>query len=254
MESNLGKLVPMEIIVNVDERVHMEKRPENGKPALPENSSVAKENENSLPAFDVERELKFTFLERLEASYRVRRQLENLFGPNQLNIVGAGMSSDVFVPMQFVDSQLDTGSTVGTRYVFNARLVSQRDAMIAQDYLAIADRDLFPPESDSIYSRDPNYDNREMWRISLRLAALVDVDYGKFVNDLKMVVEPIMSAYRYRTDILAQFYSRSGAPVDKKDVFVIVGRNPDRVGKELKLPKSTKDYNSKMIDQTYIFS
>ncbi|MEQ1903967.1 MAG: MMPL family transporter [Pirellulaceae bacterium] len=254
MESNLGKLVPMEIIVNVDQRAHMENRPEAVEPETAANELIAKEPENVTPAFDIDRELKFTFLERLEASHRVRRQLENIFGPNQLNIVGAGMSSDVFVPMQFVDSQLDTGSTVGTRYVFNARLVSQRDAMIAQDYLAIADKDLFTPESDSIYSRDPNYDNREMWRISLRLAALVDVDYGKFVNDLKMVVEPIMSAYRYRTDILGQFYTNSHAPVDKKDLFVIVGRNPDRVGKELKLPKSTKEYNSTMIDQTYIFS
>ncbi len=35
-----------------------------------------------------------------------------------------------------------------------------------------------------------------LWRISARVGALTDLDYGKFVDDLKQVVEPILDSYR----------------------------------------------------------
>lgn len=255
MEANLGKLVPMEILVNVDQRAHLEHRSLNAaiQPA-PETETPSANPQLTTLAFDVERALKYSFLERLEISARVRKQLERYFGPDQLNIVGSGMSSDVFVPLQFVDTQLDTGSTIGTRYVFNSRLTAQRDAMIAQDYLDVADKRTLAENRDTIYSRDPHYDQREMWRISLRLAALEDVDYGQFVNDLKMVVEPIMAAYAYRTEILRQYYTRSPNQIGKRDRFVLIGRNPDLVAKNLVLPRDKSKYSSDLIDQSYLFS
>ena len=36
----------------------------------------------------------------------------------------------------------------------------------------------------------------ELWRVSARVEALSDLDYGLFVEDLKEVVEPVMDAYR----------------------------------------------------------
>lgn len=255
MEANLGKLVPMEIVINVDQRAHLEHRP-NGATIQPSaEAAESKPREEPAPlVFDVDRALKYSFLERLEISSRVRKQLERYFGPDQLNIVGSGMASDIFVPLQFVDTQLDNGSTIGKRYVFNSRLLAQREAMINQDYLAVADKNTLPPDSDTIYSRDPNYHEREMWRISLRLAALEDVDYGQFVNDLKMVVEPIMAAYAYRTEILKQFYQRSPNQITKRDRFIMIGRNPDAVAKSLVLPKEKSKYSSSMIDQSFLFS
>ena len=42
----------------------------------------------------------------------------------------------------------------------------------------------------------------ELWRISLRLGALNDVDYGEFVSSLRAAVEPVVAAYRCRQEVL----------------------------------------------------
>ena len=36
----------------------------------------------------------------------------------------------------------------------------------------------------------------QLWRISARVGALNDLDYGVFVDDLRKVVEPVLAAYR----------------------------------------------------------
>lgn len=41
----------------------------------------------------------------------------------------------------------------------------------------------------------------ELWRISLRLGALNDVDYGEFVKTCS-VVEPVVTSYRVRHEVL----------------------------------------------------
>ncbi|MBN1911005.1 MAG: MMPL family transporter [Pirellulales bacterium] len=38
--------------------------------------------------------------------------------------------------------------------------------------------------------------NEELWRVSARVEALGDLDYGEFVNDIRNVVEPICQEYR----------------------------------------------------------
>ena len=48
-----------------------------------------------------------------------------------------------------------------------------------------------------------------MWRISLRVGALRDIDYGAFVSELKRVVEPVMTAYRFRDEVLGELDARS---------------------------------------------
>lgn len=40
--------------------------------------------------------------------------------------------------------------------------------------------------------------NSELWRISARVKALTDLDYGVFVNDIRQVVEPVLAKYRAR--------------------------------------------------------
>jgi len=39
----------------------------------------------------------------------------------------------------------------------------------------------------------------ELWRISARVKALTDLDYGVFVNDIRQVVEPVLAKYRARS-------------------------------------------------------
>lgn len=46
-----------------------------------------------------------------------------------------------------------------------------------------------------------------LWRISARVHALTDLDYGVFVNDLKQVVEPILDEYRGENEGIATTYT-----------------------------------------------
>ena len=40
--------------------------------------------------------------------------------------------------------------------------------------------------------------NCELWRVSARVKALTDLDYGIFVNDIRQAVEPVLAKYRAR--------------------------------------------------------
>ncbi len=244
MEKNLGKLVPMEIVINVDERAQQEVL---ANAALPKSSDESAEIEKK-------RFLRYSFLERMEISSRIRKQLERFFGPDGCDVVGAGMATDVFIPMQSIADPLDNISSVSTRSIFNIRLLDQRKAMTEQDYFAVTDVNTLKSTDDNIYSNDPNYANREMWRISLRLAALEDINYGDFVSDLKMVVEPVLWAYEYRTEILGKLFAAATTPSSKKNTrILILGRDPREIEKHF-TPIKTVEEARRSIDQDYLFS
>jgi hypothetical protein len=67
-------------------------------------------------------------------------------------------------------------------------------------------------------------DGEELFRISARLAALSDVDYGHFVDDIRGVVRPILAAYRQRDQILAELGAEGGSFRGKKVCVVGVPR------------------------------
>ncbi len=278
MESNLGKLVPMELVVCIDEdsqkEVWLEKK---------RNKALAKDDAKRLAAGQPEREededfefdydqqeydLKYSILERMELSARVRTQLERFFGPDGLDYVGPGMSTDVFAPMHLVDTQVEPSSdnaieTLNNpRYRFNAQLQTKYPEMLEEDYLAVAGKSNLDYLEAMADKSDPEIFGREMWRVSLRLAALNDVDYGKFVADIKSVVEPIMTAYKQRTKILKAI--QKNKPKEAKDgddasgqsqeVIWVFGRNPDKRNEgDDKLVDPSKDI-SELVDQTFIFS
>jgi hypothetical protein len=50
---------------------------------------------------------------------------------------------------------------------------------------------------------DPQ-DNSELWRISVRVAAFKNVDYGEFVRDLRDVARPVLDAHDARVRVLAK--------------------------------------------------
>ena len=82
----------------------------------------------------------------------------------------------------------------------------------------------------SDYLRVDPVDQSELWRISLRLGALDDIDYGRFVDELKETIEPVLAAYQYRRQILEAIQAERGPDdVRKTSVYLLgvpFGRSP----------------------------
>ncbi|MFM7738869.1 MAG: hypothetical protein ACKO9H_05655, partial [Planctomycetota bacterium] len=236
-ESNVGKLVPMEVVLSIDTDVQREQWLDQQRAAKIDElkkSGQAVDLENlELPVDKFESNLKYTFLERIELSQRARKHLERFFGPAGLDIVGAGMSTDVFVPMQMVESQIETNSNLDQRKIFNNQLLENRPKMVAEDYLAITNRAAVAEDASTYYTADPGYDGRELWRVSLRLAGLNDVDYGKFVNNIRGVVEPILRAYELRTQILREIQTKGGEQSLVESRILLLGPAPDTTAVKL---------------------
>ncbi len=255
MEENLGELVPAEIVICVDGEAQREPY---AKAVSDEQKSLALQN---LPAgADVDDliikydnnalDLKFSMLERVELSSRVRRQLEKFFGPEGLGVVGSGMSTDVFVPLFRIDSSVDSL----IRRQFSASLFAKRSEMLAQDYLAaVGEKNSGSAPADKEI-KDQDKLGREMWRISIRLAALSDVDYGQFINDLKRVVEPIVNAYRFRTKIFQQLQTELGEGAGDQSRILVLGHDPDLRGQVVEAASTKTKSMAEFVDQTFIFS
>ncbi len=200
MEQNLGKLVPMELVIRVD----------------PKRSVAVTDDGKTDPQAD--ESLRLNLLERLELTDRVQRVVESQFGPTGSDEMGRGMSAATFFKLpEPVAVTSSFSAAARTRSLMNRRLESSYSELLSMDYLR---RDT-----------ETDYAGSELWRISLRLGALNDVDYGRFAHDLKFIVEPVMSAYRYREDILAglnEAYPEEGF-VGKRVVVLGLGEPEDPV-------------------------
>lgn len=204
LEQNLGRLVPMEMVVRIS--------PEVSAPLSAEQSS----DENASPAqADLRSQLvEYNFLERMEVAEHVQNAIESKFGPSGSNILGRGMSAVTFAPPL-------PGPGYGwrsSRAVFNRKLEQHREELLHSDYLRL--------------DKAEDHAGSELWRISLRLGALNNVDYGEFVNDLKCVVEPVLAACRHREAVLVSLAkSRPEQGVTGARVAVIGLSNPVAVSK-----------------------
>ena len=159
LEKNLGKLIPMEIVVKVAPN------------SIRDSKSNSAETVNGL-----------NFLERLEISKKVQDALAAEFGEKQDFLIGQTMSAATFA----TELPEANGGFLNRRGGMSRSLEAHRDEFFSSDHLRIDD------------------DGSELWRISLRIGALRNIDYGEFVTDLKHVVEPILSAYTYREQILSE--------------------------------------------------
>ncbi len=170
LEANLGELVPMELVVRV--------RPAMIRPTTDELAERERE--------DADDRFKLNVLERMEISQRIQAAVEREFGPEGQGIVGRGMSAATFGP-DFPPPE--AGGLFGRmRNIVNVKLEQNLNEFRTTDYLR--------------YDASEKYPGSELWRISLRVGALNDVDYGQFVHELKLVVEPVASAYHFRERIL----------------------------------------------------
>ena len=202
LETNLAKLVPMELVVRV--------RPELIRATAAADASAGDAGTSEPDAEGLRRaRLQFDFLERMEIAARIQDAVDRQLGERGQGIVGQAMSVPTFAP-ELPPPGFPTMRDP-TRSVMNRKLEEHRGEYLASDYLRI---DRGPPARGDAPSgaaapaENPNLGS-ELWRISLRVGALRDIDYGAFVGELKRVVEPVLTAYQYREQVLSDLDSRS---------------------------------------------
>ncbi len=142
LEDHLGPLVPMEVILRVDNQ-----------------------------------KCRLNMVERMRLAQHIERTLEAL--PD----VGGALSAATFAPditphrsrRGLVDIVMNRSRTHDQ--VLSKRLDHHRNQF--RDYLTVDE------EADE-----------ELWRVTGRVPALTDLDYGVFVDDIQAAVEPLLAAYR----------------------------------------------------------
>jgi len=164
LEKNFGKLVPMELVIRVPKE--MQSRPA-GADAVASDAHP------------------LSLLERAEAVSRFDTAVRRTLGESGTGVVGRTMSATTFLPPLPEPST----SYSPTRQRFESRLSASVDSLPDTDYFRVEEKGPFA--------------GSELWRISLRVGALSDVDYGQFVGDLRKTVTPVLDAYRARSMILA---------------------------------------------------
>lgn len=144
LESRLGPLVPMEIVVRFDEQSKQ-----------------------------------LTQRERMQIVEQIQQAAE------EIPEVGGSMSAVTFAP----DLAPRRGglrgllSETGYAELLNKRLSAHREDFVEEGYLAL-----------------DKSGGEELWRISLRVAALADIDYGTFIDDIRAHVEPVVARQHAASD------------------------------------------------------
>ncbi len=176
IEKNLGNLVPLEVILRVP-------------------AELCRGGQNDPEAGG---QYRYTMAERVEIIRTIRDQLESL--PS----IGKSLSAADFVPQAKASSLRLT--QVARQAALNSQLEKHRDELIDGDYLAL-ETDPLTPESISSQP-GPSQPGAELWRVSARVEALNDVDYGVFIHELRDHIEPILAVYQWRNRIVGQLYAQ----------------------------------------------
>jgi uncharacterized protein len=179
LEANLGRLVPMEVVVKVGKDSLITSEELNGDPTAADSALSLQARK----AREIDNLARLNFLGRMELASRVQSAIEAEFGPGGDDTVGRAMSACTFAPtMPPASNDL---SSFMERRATNKKLEEHRAEFLASDYL-----------------REDKGDGSELWRISVRLAASQKVDYGSFVSNLKGVVDPVFEGYRDRERVI----------------------------------------------------
>ena len=176
LETHLGKLVPMEIVLEFNQS------------SLASNTPASAQNTDEVSPEEIG---KLNFLERMETTLRVQEAIQRRFGEESLGWVGRSLSAATFAPS--LPTNGSSTKKMIERSVYNSTLESKREDFMKSGFLQV----------------DPQTGN-ELWRISLRVAAFEGVDYGQFVHELHDVVEPVLQAQSDRVQILRRIAAWSG--------------------------------------------
>ncbi|EMI53769.1 efflux RND transporter permease subunit [Rhodopirellula sallentina] len=213
LEENFGKLVPMEIVVRMpremqrdfvteDETTLASNNTSSG-PASFANAGPLSDDSADGSSEDSDDPIALTLLERIEAVSRIRIAVTRTLGEEGTGEVGQASSMDTFLPpLPGVSNGYDV-----VRSQMNRRIGASKDELLDSDYVKIEQNG---PLSGS-----------EMWRLSLRVSALSDNDYGLFINDLRNVVAPVLEAYRTRAAVLQALSANEGGMTGKQRVLVV---------------------------------
>ena len=159
------------------------------------------------------------FLANLRTSRAGRASSEGCRVIHSVSLVEAcGTSHELPTPF-YHHYLLPRIATSPVRAKFNRELTASLEDLKQIDYLQMEK------------GTDPN--PTELWRISLRVAALSDVDYGNFIYTLREAVQPVLHAYETRrallTDLAAQDLSGAGR-VNPKSRVLRRSQIPSRSG------------------------
>ncbi|QDU90796.1 MMPL family protein [Pirellulimonas nuda] len=127
---------------------------------------------------------RMTMVERLDLVRRIGAAVE------QLDPVSRALSAATFGPAEVAPGQTASVRR-GAEYAASTAMQENREAL--GDYLRM---------------EGPDENARELWRVSARLAALSDIDYGQFVGELRAKVEPVLAAYRLRDALTARLHAQ----------------------------------------------
>jgi predicted RND superfamily exporter protein len=201
LEGNLGNLVPMEVIVALDK----------GQLRSPDEKAV------DLDADGEGARYRMTMFERAELARKLQAQVESL-----------DEVSRVLSAATFGAQARDDGGSASTRRAieFTTSQALEESRGELQEYLL----------AETI---DGKATGRELWRISARVTALGDVDYGRFVQNLREKVEPVLDAYEERDELVKQLADggeggAGGKPLDTAKVCLLTAANDP---KNPRLPK-----------------
>jgi len=181
LEENFGKLVPMEVVVRFPTSMQAE-----SARTISENQSSDASPSDDKFAVSKAGVHPLRLLERVEAVERIDTVVRRTLGETGTGVIGKTMSAITFLP-----PLPEPGSGYN---LVRARFQNQLEKSLA----GLEDTDCFRIE------KSGPRDGSELWRVSLRVGALSDVDYGQFVNDLRLTVTPVVDAYRAREMILDQ--------------------------------------------------
>lgn len=174
LEENLGRLVPMELVLR-----------------FPNSTTITSEVQSEPGPDAASMAGRLSFLDRLEATTLVEQSIERTFGASGLDIVGQTMSAATFAPEDPGQQDGPMLLRFARRSAASQQLEESRPAFEDTGFLGV----------------DPA-DHAELWRVSVRVAAFRNVDYGQFVRDLRDGVEPIMAAVDTRTEVLKELALR----------------------------------------------
>jgi predicted RND superfamily exporter protein len=196
MEDNFGKLVPMEVIVRV--------------PASMQEGKATETNSRETNAANTggDSVLAMSMLSRAQTISRISTVVRRTLGEGGLGVVGQAMSADTFMP----PLPEPTNGYWPPAAKFNRELLSSRDELLDSDYLRI--------------EKDGPYQDSELWRISLRVAALSDTDYGYFISTLRTTVDPVLRAHDTRDQLLtalSQDGDQIATSLSGKDRVLVIG-------------------------------
>ena len=173
LEANLGRLVPMEVVLKLDKPMLL--MPAGDAAKKPDSLELAKQQA-------IDESLRLNFMGRMELTDRVQRTIEQAMGEEGEDVVGHAMSAATFAPP--LPAASNDLSNFIERRATNKRLEEHRPEFLASDYLR------------------EDEEGTELWRISVRLAATKGVDYGVFVANLKALVNPVLDAYKQREQVI----------------------------------------------------